>query len=440
MGMLGLALSDIAMYLRMMAPPTGVFEPLVLLIGLTGGAIGYISWFAWQVATVKRRAGAVGDGVLLDGTILGVAAAAVFAVLVVAPQADGTSLQVDQVWLLGCLVADIVLVWLSVPILTTRPSRRTGLVTVGLLAHVGFDLTHALSLGAEMGVAPSTTRMRLGELLVLAAFGCWFLSFRTSDATELSSNAVARTAHIRAGGLVAALTVPVFLGANMLWSTSPGLTGFLLALGLTLSALVAMRVRNLVSDMAAMQAELAHRADHDHLTGVWNRAALIDYVDQLAKDDSLRAVLYIDLDGFKAVNDTLGHDAGDHVLVTVADRLSHAVRGSDRVARIGGDEFVVVVTDADTDVQGIVDRLTSVLNREPIHWEGGPLKVGASIGLARRPTPSGAIGGNETTAPSNVELYDLLLGEADAAMFAQKAARKTERVQTPRESVTASRR
>ncbi len=423
-GMMGLALSDVAMYLRMMAPSAGALGTAILVMGLTGGAVGYGSWFAWQAGTVSRRAGSVGDGVLLDGVILGVAAAAVFAVLVVVPQAGGTTSQIDQLWLLGCLVADVVLIWLCVPILTTRPSRRTQLVSAGLLAHVGFDLTHAMSLGAQMGTAPSTVRMRLGELLVLGAFACWLVSFRASDSTDLSAAAVAQTAHIRAGGLVAALTVPVLLGANLLWEAEPGLTVFLVALGLTLSALVAIRVRHLVDGMASMQAELAHRADHDYLTGVWNRSALLNHIDQLAQDDAVRAVLYLDLDRFKAVNDTFGHDAGDHVLVTVAARLDQAVRGSDRVARIGGDEFVVVVTDEDTNVQAFVDRLAAIFDNETITWNHQELDVGASIGLARSRHTTDEPG--ELATPSNSELYDILLLEADADMFASKQARKSD--------------
>jgi diguanylate cyclase (GGDEF)-like protein len=101
-----------------------------------------------------------------------------------------------------------------------------------------------------------------------------------------------------------------------------------------------------------MHAQLAHAAFHDPLTGLGNRGKFFHRDDVPLQRGA--ALLYVDLDRFKPVNDELGHTAGDLVLVTVADRIRRAVRPSDRLTRFGGDEFVVECAGVDTDEEAIV--------------------------------------------------------------------------------------
>ncbi len=131
-----------------------------------------------------------------------------------------------------------------------------------------------------------------------------------------------------------------------------------------------------------------HRAEHDPLTGLPNRVRFLRQLGELLDDRRSPmkvAVLFLDLDGFKPVNDRHGHAAGDQVLAIVADRIRGTVRGTDLAARLGGDEFVVAVPLADADGELVVRRMTAALHAaigEPVDFNGQRLCVSASIGAA----------------------------------------------------------
>jgi len=153
---------------------------------------------------------------------------------------------------------------------------------------------------------------------------------------------------------------------------------------------------------------LRERAQQDPLTGLLNRLAIEDGLATAVADHPDRTVVvFVDLDGFKEVNDTYGHDVGDQVLVAIGQRLRACVRADDLVGRYGGDEFVLVLHDLDTD-ELIGSRLETGVT-EPICWEGGSWRPAVSIGLAR-PRP-----GDDTAT---------LLRNADREMFANKRQRK----------------
>ncbi|MFZ6819424.1 diguanylate cyclase domain-containing protein [Undibacterium sp. Ji22W] len=135
------------------------------------------------------------------------------------------------------------------------------------------------------------------------------------------------------------------------------------------------------------QEEIAHLALHDSLTKLPNRLLLMERLQQLLimaqRQERRIAILFLDLDGFKEVNDSWGHDMGDHVLKTVASRLLQQIRSSDTAARLGGDEFVILLDQPDSidDIAMIAARLIDEINK-PIEWQGNPTTVGASIGIA----------------------------------------------------------
>ena len=166
-----------------------------------------------------------------------------------------------------------------------------------------------------------------------------------------------------------------------------------------------------------LQAQLARMALHDQLTGLANRQLLQVRLNQAiaAAERSARplAVVFLDLDGFKVVNDNCGHAVGDSVLSQVADRLRASVRAADTIGRYGGDEFVIICEDTDADaVSHVTDRiLTSV--REPLDEVPEEYPVSASIGVA-------------LLAPDaqSVVTTDGILGLADAAMYQSKNAGK----------------
>ncbi|SEO70079.1 PAS domain S-box-containing protein/diguanylate cyclase (GGDEF) domain-containing protein [Actinacidiphila rubida] len=148
-----------------------------------------------------------------------------------------------------------------------------------------------------------------------------------------------------------------------------------------------------VTERVALQAQLQHNASHDPLTDLPNRALFTERLGNALGGrraaDGRAAVLYVDLDGFKAVNDTAGHQAGDDLLTQAARRLREALRSGDTAARLGGDEFAVLISGSgarheefrEQQVREIADRLRSALSR-PYRVEGGEVRVGASIGIA----------------------------------------------------------
>jgi diguanylate cyclase (GGDEF)-like protein len=162
--------------------------------------------------------------------------------------------------------------------------------------------------------------------------------------------------------------------------------------------------------------KLEHRATHDGLTDLPNRAMFMDRlqhaIERAKREQTMVAVLFIDLDDFKAVNDALGHAGGDQLLKQLARRLRRCTRSADTVSRIGGDEFVVLlegVKDVHQDVVMVVRRIAKSLGA-PYDLERGVVSVGSSIGVA--------LNGIEIRAAED------LLREADNAMYRAKGRAK----------------
>jgi len=166
-------------------------------------------------------------------------------------------------------------------------------------------------------------------------------------------------------------------------------------------------------ELRALTDVLAERAVRDPLTGLANRELLAERLraalSRDARSGGSTAVLFLDLDGFKQVNDRHGHAVGDEVLRCVAGRLSGVVRPSDTVARLGGDEFVVLVESCTAETVGVLLRRVAVALAEPVPVDELSLVVGASIGVAT------ATGGDMDPAG--------LLAAADARMYDVKRAR-----------------
>ncbi len=163
-----------------------------------------------------------------------------------------------------------------------------------------------------------------------------------------------------------------------------------------------------VSARRAAEEALEHQALHDPLTGLANRALLHDRIDHAlaaaARDGGRIGLLYLDLDGFKAVNDSAGHSAGDKVLLQAAERLARCVRPGDTVARLGGDEFVMVCPDlASPALLAAVARRVLNAVRRPYHVEGRTFVLSGSVGVAiSRPGTTGT----ELLGLADEALYD----------------------------------
>jgi diguanylate cyclase len=172
-----------------------------------------------------------------------------------------------------------------------------------------------------------------------------------------------------------------------------------------ITALVVIRQLNAFEENAELLQRLAYQASHDPLTGLANRAAFTERLEALPGP---AAVVLVDLDGFKQVNDSLGHHAGDLMLVAVAQRLRAGVREGDTAARLGGDEFAMLLPGADpAAAQAVVERFLALL-AEPVDIEGRALRPRASVGAA--------VG--DSADP------EALLRAADTAMYSVKHAGK----------------
>ncbi|MEO6277903.1 EAL domain-containing protein [Roseateles sp.] len=167
-----------------------------------------------------------------------------------------------------------------------------------------------------------------------------------------------------------------------------------------------------IRDRLASEARIQHLAHHDGLTGLLNRSAFMERMALALKraehKSEMLALLFIDLDNFKRVNDSLGHLEGDQVLTTVSERLTGALRGSDVVGRFGGDEFVVLLSDLDSraDIVVVLEALLSVVE-VPVKADGRALSVTPSIGVA--------------VFPEDGRQAEELIQHADTAMYRAKA-------------------
>jgi diguanylate cyclase (GGDEF)-like protein len=200
-------------------------------------------------------------------------------------------------------------------------------------------------------------------------------------------------------------------GARILSDTMPALLGALLVTG----AIIIVLMRNLRRASTQLQAERAdaqHRAMHDPLTGLGNRALFRDRLDtalrNMPRGEPRLALLALDLDRFKQVNDTLGHEAGDELLRQASSRITGMLRPSDTLARLGGDEFAIIQPDITThgDAGRLAQRVIDAL-QSPFQLSGKDIQIGVSIGIA--------------TAPDLAQTDADLVARADDALYQAKS-------------------
>ena len=381
---------------------------------------GYPFLAAGLFLLIRRRIGGGDRGGLLDAAILTTACAILSWTFIIQPQMAGTDLDPLTVGItLAYPVMDLLLIGVAVGLLTTPGARTTSfrLLGLSLLAVVVADHVYAVQVLQSSYVAGGLidTIYLIGYL----TFGASVLHPSMRHLTEPHPVAVTWLGPVRMVCLaIAMVTGPILV--TMGPDSASGLTVVAAATAL-LSLLVLARLAGLVGllerdvdQRRKLEAQLSFQAFHDPLTGLVNRRRFVEQAESaLARRAApgALAALFLDLDDFKTVNDSLGHAAGDELLVAVADRMRASLRSTDVAARLGGDEFGVLLFDVPnvSYAKLIAGRLLASL-QQPLTIGGQLVDVGASIGIAI-----------DTEAMRTV---DDLLGDADVAMYQAKALGK----------------
>jgi diguanylate cyclase (GGDEF)-like protein len=414
-----LLLSTAANTMRTLAAgPDGAATSSLLVVDALALA-AYLTLYLTLVGLIRARVPRFHPSMWLDGVIGALGATAVGVAFLLAPYLEPAAGR-DPVPLLqlGMPVTDVLLMGL--------------LVAVGSILGVRLDRTLVL-------VAAALVLMMVGDLILFArTIQGSYVDGGPLELTWLSAIAlVALAAHLarprpqphqdagdgrtRLGWRLLALPLVCNVASLVVlalgWGDELPATAAWLAIGCVLAAIA--RTGITFREVRAFH-EVREQARTDELTGLANRRALLDRADRvLATATAQRpaALLLLDLDGFKEVNDSLGHTAGDELLRQIGTRLRPALREGELLARLGGDEFAVLLPDATLDdAQGRAERLRKLI-LQPFPVEDIRLHVGVSIGVATAPVPA-----------ANVKE---LLRCADVAMYAAKAGREGVHVYVP---------
>lgn len=366
------------------------------------------------VAVGRRRLRSDVRAIVSDGLIVGMGAWIVLWVLLLQPSLDGASGLPVLTLMRGATLALLSVVIFLVSSLVFSEAVPTAPVVLGSSTAL------MLATGQVMYLVNEGDRISMSAHLLSAPFlsaaalaSAMFLHPGIRSYLAPAPRRTAPPLMVRLVTTTASLVVPVILLAV----TDPDNTGdrIVRTVSVTvLAAVVMLRVIQSVRANASTQADLVHNATTDPLTGLPNRAAMLEHIATAIQDSwgtpRQPAVLFIDVDRFKNINDSLGHSAGDDVLLEVARRLSATAPVSATVGRISGDEFVLLDPRTESATQAVV-LAENVLDslREPLGMRQGDMFVSASIGVAM------AVRSLSLTA-------DEVLRHADTAMYRAKAA------------------
>jgi diguanylate cyclase (GGDEF)-like protein len=369
----------------------------------------YPALYVALVGLIRVRVRRFHTSMWLDGVIGALGATAVAIAFLLGPSLRlGEGDTATVVTNLAYPVADVLLLALLVAvgaILGVRRDRTLLLVGIAMASNLAGDVNYlrliAAGLYAEGGPLDLTWLVAIALMAVAASTG------------RLDAPAPAPAAGTRVGWRVLALPLACNLASLLVLALDAGSRFNPLAAWLAVGCVVAALARVAVTfkEVRAFN-EVKEQARTDELTGLPNRRALYEEVTTvLAGASATRpaALLLLDLDGFKEVNDSLGHHAGDHLLRQIGPRLMPALRSGDSLARLGGDEFAVLLPDAGLREAEALARRLHALILEPFTVESIRLHVGVSIGVASAPVPAATV--------------EELLRCADVAMYTAKAAR-----------------
>ncbi len=362
----------------------------------------YLCFAIALVLITQRQKGEVSKAVRLDGLVIGLSTGAIAVALWFESILGQTGSAFAVVTGLAYPLFDVVFIVIVVSGLAParfRPTWSSVAFMVGAVALAIGDTVYLNQLAAETYVPSTILECTWVVGLLLFGLAAWApAELRTTGTAEFSSGA----ATLPAAAATAALAV-----------VASGLSGGvpLLASWLAIAAIAGALVRVVLTVRELRRANIAFsQARTDELTGILNRRGFAEELDQrLAGEGSEMSVLVIDLDGFKEVNDSLGHQAGDYLLQVLGERFSLAVPPGSLVARLGGDEFGIAIPGGRSAAERTVAALHAALDRT-VTLDDIPVRVGASIGVAQAPL-------HGTTRSD-------LLRAADVAMYDAKESQR----------------
>jgi diguanylate cyclase (GGDEF)-like protein len=371
-------------------------------------ALGQIFMFSAAITVVARR-GRNDIGGMIDSTIVSVAVGGVLWIALLFPHLRAARMDVISqattcvavfmlTGILGALVRLLSTAKWSIPALW--------LLSAALTCSLTGIISVALTLDAATQARPPWTDMiYMGGYAALTLFGLDRSAGELLRPGPPPKDNLTGTRLIFLGLALGAMPVAGGIRATLGHDVSGGLLAAIAAL---VTPLVMLRIWRVAAERSWAMGALRYQAHHDALTGLPNRRDFADRLAAALHSGRSLVVLFCDLDGFKAVNDRLGHPAGDELLVEVANRLRRCVRVGDVVSRFGGDEFVILCLDAQrADVTEVCRRMEYAFS-QPVVLNGEPVVVGASIG---------------TVVGEDVVDAEELIHRADAAMYAAKQQR-----------------
>ncbi len=375
---------------------------------LTFGLLGFSQWVVWK----ERRA-----NMALDSLLASLALMLLIWVFAFQPFLQHHDVPLKVALVLVAYPPASIFLLVATLWVAFNPARRSVPALWLVVAAVAFlllgDVVYMLEEMRVNSLPASLVSLPYGLAYVTAAATALHPSMRTLT-EPASSECSTKSTKGRLYPVAAALAMPTIVALH---NPSSSLSDRIVLAVLMLAMAVITTLRVIVSMQIAERSEqaLAFQALHDSLTGLPNRRRMEEHLTGLVKEPTIDnanvALLYLDLDRFKLVNDTLGHRYGDLLLIEVAERLRAHVRPTDLVTRIGGDEFTVILSHVVSVSQALnlAERLLASL-REPFILDGRPLHVSASIGLA-------FASGDDTDAT-----VEALVRNADTAMYHAKQA------------------
>ena len=375
----------------------------------------YVALISGTVGLVRGRVAGGDRTPIIDAAIIGAGAASILWIAIIRPSVlgsiDGFAAMVSMTY----PAMDLILLTLCLRVLLTGGARARffQLLVAGIALYLAADIIYVMAIlhGTYVDGHPVDAGWIAGVLLMGVAALHPSVSVRV---VPVETND-ARLSRIRLGMLaIAALVAPTILLVSEIQDGDDAAIGLVIE-WTVLFGLVFIRLATTVKELGAslqerrrLQADLAYQANHDPLTRLANRHLFeARLADAMATAPEQTGLIFIDVDDFKAVNDTLGHPTGDEVLRLVAGRVQRRMRAGDLAARIGGDELAILVEGCDdvSTVRSVAERaLTAV--REPMNIGGRQLVVHASAGVSLGHAGASAVD---------------LMRDADIAMYQAKS-------------------